>query len=574
MISLRKPSVPRAAFVASCVLAIAALVWAQAPAQEASSAKMARGRHGMVAAGTPYATTAGVEILEAGGNAVDAAAAACFALMVTDPAMTSLGGRVQMLIYLRDGGAIGLDGATEQPAGVPPLAGKEAETSLANAKDDDRSGYRIVPVPGSPATLALAVKKHGRLPLARVMQPAIRLAEEGFIVTPNLGSIWEQEREQLAANPGARENYLKPDGSAYRAGERFRHPRLAALLKQIAKSGPPALYRGRVAETIARDVSGHGGYLTRDDLRAYEPKPGVLVRTTYRGYEVLTLGRHAWGNTLVEMVNILGNFPLSRGEPSAEEVELVARVIGQAMEDRPQMLGTLAPKPGGLSLDMISSQEFARERAERIRRQMEQPAATPPPQPEAMPLDGHDTTHLSVMDAEGNAVALTTSIGPRFGARVATPELGFLYAHSYRMRSSPEPRARDYTEMTPTIVLRDGKPVLVLGAAGSERIPGAILHVLSNVIDRGLPLDEAVAAPRVFSPDGKRVRLPDDTRVAVVEALKARGFRLELVPRGISRHLGIVQAVLFDAKTGEFTGAADPVYDGSAAAPARERNRR
>lgn len=184
--------------------------------------------------------------------------------------------------------------------------------------------------------------------------------------------------------------------------------------------------------------------------------------------------------------------------------------------------------------------------------------------------DGHDTTHLSVMDAEGNAVALTTSIGPRFGARVATPELGFLYAHSYRMRSSPEPRARDYTEMTPTIVLRDGRPFLVVGAAGSERIPGAILHVLSNVIDRGMPLEQAVAAPRVFSPDGKRVRMHDDTSAAVVEALRARGFRLELVPRGISRHLGIVQAVMFDAASGEFTGAADPVYDGSAAGPQKK----
>lgn len=510
----------------------------------------------MVASSTPYATAAGVEALEAGGNAVDAAAAACFALMVTDPAMTSLGGRAQMLIYLRDGGAIGMDGATEQPAGVPPLAGKE----------DDRAGYRIVPVPGSPATLAHAVKKYGRLPLERVLGPAIRLAEEGFIVTPNIGNIWEEERERLAANPGARENYLKPDGSAYKAGERFRHPRLASLLKQIAKAGPDALYRGRVAETMARDVSGHGGYLTRDDLRAYQPQPGMLVRTTYRGYEVLTLGRHAWGNTLVEMLNILGNFSLSRGEPTPEEVELVARVIGQAMEDRPQMLGTLAPKPGGLSLDVISSQEFARERAERIRQQMSRPA-TMPPQPEAMLLDGHDTTHLSVMDAEGNAVALTTSIGPRFGARVATPELGFLYAHSYRMRSSPEPRARDYTEMTPTIVLRNGKPFLVLGAAGSERIPGAILHVLSNVIDRGMLLEQAVAAPRVFSPDGKRVRVHDDTPAAVVEALRAHGFVLELVPRGISRHLGIAQAVLFDAASGEFAGAADPVYDGSAAGP-------
>jgi gamma-glutamyltranspeptidase/glutathione hydrolase len=543
-------------------LLLAALVSAQS-AQDPQPAKTARGRNGMVAASTPYATAAGVEVLEAGGNAVDAAAAACFALMVTDPPMTSFGGRVQMLIYLRDGRAIGIDGATEQPAGVPPLAGEK----------DERGAYKIVPVLASPAVLAHAVKQYGRLPLKRVLAPAIRLAEEGFIVTPRVGQAWEEEAERLAQNPGARENYLKPDGSAYSAGERFRHPRLAAMLRQLAKSGPDVIYRGRVAEIIARDVAAGGGYVRLDDLRAYRPLPGTLVRIPYRGYEIVTPGRHAWGNTLAEMLNILAHFKLS-AEPTAEDAELLARVIGQAMQDRPQILGSLAPKSGGLSLDLISSQEFARERAERIREQMKRPAE-PASQEEApevsLATDGRDTTHLSVMDAEGNAVALTTSIGPRFGSGVATPELGFLYAHSYRMRSSPEPRARDYTEMTPTIVLRDGKPVLVAGAAGSERIPGAILHVIANVVDRGWPLERAVAAPRVFSPDSKRIRIHDDAPPEVIAALRARGFRLEVVPRGITRHLGIAHAVSYDAATGEFAGAADPIYDGAAAAPRKKK---
>lgn len=558
----------RNAIVFAILLTLAILPSAPAPAQQAAptsppAAKLASSRGGMVAASTPYATAAGVEILEAGGNAIDAAAAATFALMVTDPAMTSVGGRVQMLIVLHDGRAIGFDGATQQPTGVPPLAGDK----------DDRAGYRVVPVPGSPATLAAAVKAHGRLPLGRVLQPAIRLAEEGFVVTPRVGEIWEEERARLAQNPGARGNYLKPDGGAYKSGEHFRHPRLARVLQELAKD-TQTVYRGALAEKIAGDVAANGGYLRREDLRSYQPQPGMLVRTKYRGYEILTLGRHAWGNTLVEMLNILNHFSVSRGQPTTEEVELIARVIAQAMQDRPQILGSLAPKPGGLSLDEISSQEFARERAARIREQMSRTPATPATPnlkrdaAEVLLLgDAHDTTHLSVMDSQGNAVALTTSIGPRFGSGVATPELGFLYAHSYRMRSSPEPRARDYTEMTPTIVLREGKPWLVLGAAGSERIPGAILQVIVGVVDRGWPLDRAVAEPRVFSSDAKRVRVHDDAPSAILDALRARGFELQVVPRGITRHVGIVHAAMRDPASGEFTGAADPVYDGAAAGP-------
>jgi gamma-glutamyltranspeptidase/glutathione hydrolase len=182
----------------------------------------------MVVTGSPYATKAAVTILEAGGNAVDAAAAACFALTVTDPAMASLGGRVQMVIALEDGRVVGVDGATEAPAHVPPLTEPE----------DKRDGYQLVPIPGLPAALAYAVERHGDLPLAQVLEPAIELAEDGFEVTRRVGEIWESLREQLAANPSAADFYLKPDGSSYRAGEIFRHPRLASLLRRMAESGP------------------------------------------------------------------------------------------------------------------------------------------------------------------------------------------------------------------------------------------------------------------------------------------------------------------------------------------------
>jgi gamma-glutamyltranspeptidase/glutathione hydrolase len=524
------------------------------PEQSVPTGKFARGRHGVVSASTPYATAAGARILEEGGNAADAAAAACFALMVTDPAMTSLGGRTQMVIYRADGTAAAIDGATESPAGVPPLKGKE----------DDRRGYRVVPVPGNPAALALLVEKYGRLKLRQVMQPAIELAENGFAVTPVIAGIFAEQRAKLAHNPGAAQNFLKPDGSPYAAGEIFMQPRLAQTLRAIARSGPRALYRGALGQAMVRDISANGGYVRESDLAAYRPLPGVVHRIPYRGYEVLTAGRRAWGGTLVEMLNILSHFELTRGEPSPLELEILARTIAQAIEDRPQQVGSLTAKPVGYTLEEMASPEFGRRRAEMIRSKLVTRGAgmssTPPPP------DGHETTHLAVMDAVGNAVSLTTSIGPRFGDGLATAELGFLYAHSYRMDGEPTPRLRDETEQTPAIVLRNRRPVLALGAAGSARIPGAVLQVISNVVDRDWPLDRAVAAPRLYC-QRTRLRIHAGFPPAALDALRAAGFELDVVERSESlRHVGIVHAVAFDPASGEFTGMADPVYDGSAVA--------
>jgi gamma-glutamyltranspeptidase/glutathione hydrolase len=540
-----------------CVLCVSASSFANFPPQGVSPEKFAQGRHGIVSASTPYATAAGVRILEEGGNAADAAAAACFALMVTDPAMTSLGGRTQMVIYLANGTIAAIDGATESPASTPPLKGKE----------DDRRGYQVVPVPGNPAALALLVEKYGRLKLARVMQPAIELAENGFAVTPIIAGIFAEERAKLARHSGAAQNFLKSDGSPYAAGEIFKQPRLALTLRAIARSGPRALYRGALGKAMVRDVAANGGYVRESDLAAYRPLPGVVHRIPYRGHEVLTAGRRAWGGTLVEMLNILSHFALTRGEPTALELEILARTIAQAIEDRPQQVGSLTSKPVGYTLEEMAAPEFGRRRAEMIRTKLSTGGAGKPPANSQPPLDRHETTHLAVMDAAGNAVSLTTSIGPRFGDGLATAELGFLYAHSYRMDGEPTPRLRDETEQTPTIVLRNGRPVLALGAAGSARIPGAVLQVLSNVVDRGWHLGRAVAAPRLYC-QRTRLRIHAGFPVAALEALRAAGFELDVVERTESvRHVGIVHAVAFDPATGEFTGMADPVYDGASAAP-------
>jgi gamma-glutamyltranspeptidase / glutathione hydrolase len=517
-------------------------------------AKTARSRNGMVAASTPYASAAGAQMLEQGGNAVDAAAAAAFALMVTDPPMTSLGGRSQTVIALADGRVFGVDGATQAPSSVTPLEDP--------AKP--RTGYKLVPVPANPAALAHMVASYGKLRLAQVIEPALRLAEDGFAVTPQVAAIWTSERRKLAANAGAAASYLKPDGSPYFAGETFRHPKLAALLRRLSAEGPDSFYRGATGERIAADVRAGGGFVELTDLAAYKPGPGQIVRANYRGYEILSMGRHGWGNTMGEMLQILAQFPVGRGEPSAQDVELLARVIAQALEDRPQFLGTLRPKPDGLPLDQLSDPKFAARRAAEIRARMGKPLAASG----ALAQQDHDTTHLSVVDREGNAVALTTSIGPRFGSGVATPDLGFLYGYSYNMRSAPAAGQRDLTEMSPTLVRRNGRVILAIGAAGSERIPAAILQALSYHLDRGYELGRALAAPRVFAA-GNKARLHETFPAEVAAHLRRLGFELELRDPGVHQHLGIVHAVSYDAKTGEFTGAADPVYDGAAVSPGK-----
>ena len=523
---------------------------AAAPAQR-RYAQFASAERGMVAASTPYAVEAGVRSLEEGGNAVDAAVAAAFALAVTDPAMTSLGGRCHILVAFRNGRLARIDGATQAPAVIPSLPHPKAV----------RDGFGVVPAPGAPKALVRAVASYGQLSLRAVLAPAIDLAENGFAVTAAVAKDWRAREAVFRSDPGASRWYLKPDGSAYREGEIYRNPPLARLLRILATSGPDPFYAGEIAETIAGDVSGNGGFLRLEDLRDYEAPEAGIIESKYRSLRTASASVRAWGNTMAEMLNIQNHFAISPGEPKPDEVLVQALVIAQALADRPQGLETLAPKPGGFPIEQLSSPEFAAGRAKLIRRRLR---GEIPLNPGGEPPADHDTTHVSVMDAGGNAVALTTSIGPAFGAGVVSPELGFFYAHSYRMRSHPAPDARDDTEMTPTIVFQNRRPWLAIGAAGSQRIPPAIYQVIANLVDRRYPLRRAVSAPRLYAV-GAKVWLEAGFSDEVVRLLRDRGYQVVMDPK--SFHLGRVHAVLYNAATGRYEGAADPRYDGVTGGP-------
>ena len=504
---------------------------------------------GMVAASSPHAAQAGRAVLDGGGNAVDAAIATALALAVADPVNVSLFGRCQIL-GLTGGRFWAIDGASRAPMALPVAPPGET-----------RSGFGAVPVPGLLPALAQAHRRYGRVGLAGIVAPALRLAEEGFVIPPALGAIWREKGPALAADPAARRFYLKPDGAPYGPGEHFRNPALAALLRALSQDLRGLDHDPAERGALARRIADGGGFVTAEDLARDATGEGEIVHGGLAGATLTTIGRQGWGHTLLQMAAIV---EAGRFDPQAPDFsEKLALTLLCALADRPQEIATLSPKPFGLPLETLCDPAFAARRAERITA-LAGEADTGARLVAAFGAPGlradRDTTHLSVLDGAGDMVSLTASIGPHFGAGVADPAHGVLFAHSYRMATSPAGGARDVTEMTPTIVSGAGDLRLALGAAGSERIPGAVMQVLVGRLMRGFDLREAVAAPRCNWLGGA-LRLheghPDTAR------LRERGYTIVTSPRDHRRHLGIVQAV--EGAASGCIGAADPAYDGSAA---------
>ena len=523
---------------------------------ETKRAKSAAGESGMVATSAAAASEIGAGVLAAGGNAVDAAVAAGLALTVADPANVSLLGRCHAIVAGPGGAALAIDGATEAPAGIAPAAAYPV------------TGHGAVPVPGLLAGLHTAWRLRGRLPWAELALPAARLAEAGFAVTEGLARLWAEAAPALAADQPATRLYLKPNGAPYASGEIYRNPVLGDFLHRVAEDGSDALYRD-AAEAIAAESAASGGHLTAPDLRAYRALPGEIVRLPYAACEVVTVGRQAWGHTLALMLGIVDAWRRRDGATGAVPFEIVALAIHRALADQPQQIGTLQPRADGIADEDMLDRAFQRQRAGLI---VDRLAAGPAalagylaqaPQWPA-PKTG-DTTHLSVIDRDGLAVAVTTSIGPGFGARMASETTGALFGHSYRMASGPAPGARDRTEMTPAIVLRDGQPILAVGAADNERIPGATAQVISHVLDGGLTVAEAIAAPRVNWGAG---RLRTSAWMPADERRRLGELGLPLAPAaGETLRTGVVHAVGLDPQSGRYMGAADPNYEGTAAGP-------
>jgi len=536
-------------------------------------------RSGVVVSGSRLATSVGVNVLEQGGNAVDAAVATAFALAVVEPSMSGIGGRTQLVLRTADGVIAAIDGTTEVPVAY----------SGGPVDDESAYGWSTIAVPGTVAALAHALRAHGSWPLARIIEPAIRLAGDGFLLPEAEAVRIAGAAERLREFDGSRSAFLRPDGSAYGFGELLVQPDLATTLRAIAENGEDAFYRGPIAERMAEDIAAHGGLVTAADLTAYRAEESIVVRGSYRGHELVGSYLPASGATTIEILQILDHVDLSRVTGSADWISLVAQALLIGFEDREADVATPAEKAVWLT-----SRELAAERAGTLRlppatalmstrsRPMvdvapavvrrDRPLSLVHVQPGATDIsEPAHTTHVSVADRWGGVVALTQSVGPVMGSKVTTPGLGFLYAATMGYLGELEPGTRrHWSSQSPLLVLRDGRPVLAIGGAGARRIISAVVETVSRFIDEGLPIDEALAAPR-FHPTPSRidveVRPGAAWSEAELERLRTLGFTVRT--RDDAPYFARVNVAGWNATASVWTGVADPRWAGAAAAFAR-----
>jgi gamma-glutamyltranspeptidase/glutathione hydrolase len=551
-----------------------------------------RAAKGMVATDEELGSQAGVEILKRGGNAVDAAVATAFALAVVEPAAGNIGGGGFMLVRLAGGKTAFFDyrevapGKATRDMYINPDGKLDPEASV--------TGYRAIAVPGTVAGLELALKTYGSIKLADVMQPAIRLAEKGFVVGARLAKDLEEEQQDLAKFPLSRKIFLK-DGKLHLAGETFRQPELAATLKRIAAKGSQDFYRGETARMIVQDMQRSGGLITLDDLARYKPKIREALHGDYQS------GGHQWtvltspppssgGVAVIEALNMLKDVPL-KGWDDVESVHMVAETMRRVFADRAAYLAD--PDFANVPVAGLTDPCYAKELAASIDPQRAASsktvkAGTPhgcgaakgtdhPPAEIVSLGEGPHTTHFSVVDAAGNAVASTYTLNNSYGSHV-TSSAGFLlndemddfttqpgvpnalFGLIQSEANAIAPGHRPLSSMTPTILLRDGKLSFVTGSPGGPTIISATLLSLLNWMRLGMDAQAAINAPRFhhqWLPD--QILMEQTFPESMEQALQARGFVVKR--RG---HIGLVNAIGIDPKTSERLGAADPRDDGSA----------
>lgn len=560
----------------------------------------------MVVTDEDLGSQAGVEILKRGGNAVDAGVATAFALAVVEPAAGNIGGGGFMLIRLADGKTTFLDYREVAPG----KATRDMYIGKDGKLDEEASviGYRSVAVPGTVAGLELALKTYGTMKLADVLAPAIRLAEEGFHVSEKLAAELEEESPGLRSFAMSQRIFLN-GGHQFKAGDTLKQPELAATLKRIAKNGAEEFYRGETAKMIAEEMSKNGGLITLEDLARYKVKVREVLHAKYdsggHAWEVLTAPPPSSGGVaIIEALNMLKDVPL-KGWDDPQSVHMVAETMRRVFADRAAYLAD--PDYSKVPVAGLTNSCYAKERAATIdlskaSSSKNVAAGTPhvcgaAANPDAAPRmfaslgEGRHTTHFSVVDAAGNAVASTYTLNDSYGSHV-TSTAGFLLNDEmddfttqpgapnslYELMQSDAnaiaPGHRPLSSMTPTILLRDGKLSFVTGSPGGPTIISAVLLSVINWMRLGMEAQAAINAPRFhhqWYPN--RIRMEAEFPVSMEQALRARGHEVE---RGwyytpslaseakLSKHMGLVNAIGIDPQTGERLGAADPRDQGSA----------
>jgi len=526
----------------------------------------------MVATQDVLASQVGLDILKMGGNAIDAAVAIGFALAVTLPRAGNLGGGGFMLVHSAQTGETA---AIDYREMAPAASHSDMYLDGTGAVDSNESRftYRSVGVPGTVAGLVLALDKFGTLTLAEALAPAIELAEYGFTVRKDLAESIAGYEKRLKSWPESKRIFFKPDGSGYEPGDRFIQSELAWSLKQIAEHGAEAFYEGAIGERIAADMKANAGLITLEDLAAYEAKIRQPITGSYRGYEIRSMPPPSSGGVhLVQILNILEDYPIGfLGVNSADTIHLMAEAMKLAYADRSEHLGD--PDFWNVPVKGLTSKTYAASLRKMINLKRATPAEQIKPGNPA-PFESNETTHFSVMDGEGNMVSNTYTINFGYGTSIVAAGTGILLNNEMddfsAKRGVPnayglvggaanaiESGKRPLSSMTPTLVLKDGKPFLATGSPGGSRIITTTLQVIMNVIDHEMNIAAATATPRIH-----HQWLPDELRTEqgispdTLDLLTERGHTVVT-----KWAMGSTQSIM---KTADgFYGASDPRRPGA-----------
>ncbi|CAM2897862.1 gamma-glutamyltransferase [Moritella viscosa] len=523
--------------------------------------------NGMVASQEALATQIGVDIMKQGGNAIDAAVAVGYALAVTLPRAGNLGGGGFMLVYLADEQrAIAIDYREVAPLTAYP------DMFLDDAGNPDSQLSRFhglaVGVPGTVLGFELALNKYGSMSLAQVMAPAIKLARDGIVVTPDLANSLQATKKRLSQWPSTKTIFYKADGSNYQPGEILKQTDLANTLTAIAKKGSPAFYQGPIAKQISNSVRNAGGMMTMQDLATYEAIERRPVTGDYRGYQVISMPPPSSGGVhIIQMLNMLSQFPIDKmGHNSAATIHVMAESMRRAYADRSLYLGD--PDFVNVPVSELTNEQYAKQLVSQINPNKATPSSEVSPGT-LLPYESNQTTHYSVVDKFGNAVSNTYTLNFSYGSGLVANGTGVLLnnemddfsakpgtPNAYGLiggkANAVAAKKRPLSSMTPTIVLKDNKPYLVTGSPGGSRIITTTLQVIMNVIDHNMNIAEASAATRIhhqWLPD--MIRIEKGLNVDTINLLENKGHKVE-----VKAAMGSTQTIML-TEEGVY-GASDP----------------
>jgi gamma-glutamyltranspeptidase/glutathione hydrolase len=562
-------------YVRKGIIALAVLaLFLAAGAAFAADVKEVYSENGMVSSAHELASKAGVEILQKGGNAIDAAIATMLALNVVEPNASGIGGGgFSTIRFAKTGEVVELDYRE-----VAPLSSTKDMYASEESKKAKESvlGGKAVGVPGIVKGIFTALEKYGTMSFAEVAAPAIRLAEEGFEVHPMQTQIITDEFGKLSKY--SPDSVFLPGGLPAETGSILKQPELAKAFRLLASDGPDAFYNGPIGEALVAAVNNSGGKMSMEDLKGYKMIVQKPVHGTYRGYSIYSTPPASSGGThIVQLLNIMENFPVkAMKHNSPDYLHHLAEAMKMVFADRQKYMADTAFV--NVPLAGLASKEYAKELAEKIRRydvMKDVPAGDPWPYNDEVKkafLGGGGNQHIStssfsVVDAEGNIVASTNTVNYFFGSGVIVPEFGFVlnnemddFSQNPESVNAPEPGKRPLSSMSPTIVLDpEGRPFMTIGAAGAMRIITAVSQIVMNVVDFGMSMDQAIEQPRIFNPAGGgkagKLLIEEGIDPSTADYLKLRGHDLEIRPFG--GYFGTAQGIMFDHKKNRMNGGAD-----------------